>query len=823
MQKIADIYINIPVKSISQAYSYIIPEKFDIVKIGCRVLVPFGNRLLEGFIIALYSEEEFKNKAHDEKIFSKLKEIADIIDIEPWFTIGMYKTAKWLANFYLCSIGEAMRLFIPGKNSVKIRPIYNIAHKADEKSLDNMAVEFKNLYEYIKAYKDADLLTLRRSFGSKEILMPLLDKLLAKNLITRSYTYDLQAKKIYVNYAVLNISTDSETVEKCLAKLKRKNTQRRALKYLIHKNSCSFEELTAEKISSAIIKALESENFVRIEKRQILRDSYKNMVVNEIAKRKLTTEQEQAIAKIEANTKVGKNKFLLFGVTGSGKTQIYIEISLKMRAKGKQVLILVPEIVLTGQLVMSFKEYFKDDVAVIHSRLSISERNDTFFRIRTQKVGVIIGARSAIFAPFEDLGLIVMDEEHDSSYKQDESPRYHSHDIVEEMTKIYNAVLIMGSATPSLESFYKATKNNPKYTLLTMKERIDNIPLPQIEGVDMREELRRGNRKIISYKLQELISKTLAKKQQLIIMLNRRGFSTFVMCRSCGHVIKCKQCNLSMVYHRRGILQCHHCDIIESVPDICPKCSSRYIKFFGTGTEKLEEELNALFPTARIIRLDRDTTGKKFAHQNILKQFRQGHYDILLGTQMVAKGHDIPNVTGVGIISADSSLNIPDFRASERCFDLITQTAGRAGRGQEKGKVVVQTYNLEHYAVQYGIKQDYLSFYQEEIAMRKIMYFPPFSNLIKLVIQQNSEENALKKANYIKAELQKYIAKDGVQAVKIEILGPAPAVISQFKGIYRFNLLIKTNDLALTRQYLQKLNLDKDLSTIIDINPININ
>ena len=466
---------------------------------------------------------------------------------------------------------------------------------------------------------------------------------------------------------------------------------------------------------------------------------------------------------------------------------------------------------------MSFKQYFADDVAVIHSRLSVNERNDTFWRIRTGQVGVIIGARSALFAPFESLGLIVMDEEHDASYKQDESPRYHAHDVAEKMAQIYNAVFLLGSATPSLESFYKA--QNGEYVLLTMKERIDHIPLPVIEGVDMREELRRGNRKILSRRLKELIEDTLAQKRQIIIMLNRRGFSTFVMCRSCGYVIKCRQCNLPLVYHRQGKLQCHHCDITEPVPDICPKCSSRYIKFFGSGTEKLEEELAQTFPQARIIRLDRDTTGRKFAHQDILKQFRAGLYDILLGTQMVAKGHDIPNVTGVGIISADSSLNLPDFRASERTFALITQTAGRAGRGQEKGHVVLQTYNLEHYAVQCGIKQDYPSFYEEELALRKMLYYPPFCHLIKLVFQNETEAAAFTLAEKFKYEMEHYFSGND----NIKIMGPAPALISKFKDIYRFNLLIKTNDLTVVNEFLRRKNVDTDNNITIDVNPINTN
>ena len=669
---------------------------------------------------------------------------------------------------------------------------------------------------YLKAYKNADLLMLRHSFGTNEEnadFMSDLEKLIAKNYVTRSYIYHNQAKKIYIDYAVLN-TTVNETV---LTVLKRRPAQKKALLYLNEVKESRTSNLKQHGISSATLKALVNLNYIRMEKRQLLRDSYKNMLVDKVQERTLTKEQQTALNIIEEKRQQGQKKFLLFGVTGSGKTQIFIETALKIRACGRQVLILVPEIVLTGQLVMSFKQYFVNDVAVIHSRLSVNERNDTFWRIRTGQVGIIIGARSALFAPFENLGLIVMDEEHDASYKQDESPRYHAHDVAEKMAQIYDALLLLGSATPSLESFYKA--QNREYILLTMRERIDRIPMPYIEYVDMREELKTGNRKILSRKLQELIEITLAKKQQLIIMLNRRGFSTFVMCRSCGYVIKCPQCNLPLVYHRRGVLQCHHCDITEPVPDICPNCQSRYIKFFGSGTEKLEEELSQTFPHARIIRLDRDTTGRKFAHQDILKQFKAGLYDILLGTQMVAKGHDIPNVTGVGIISADSSLNLPDFRASERTFALITQTAGRAGRGHEQGHVVLQTYNPEHYAVQCGIKQDYLGFYQEEVKLRRMLYYPPFCHLIKLTFQNEIEALALKTADDFKTEMERYFS----DSINVKIMGPAPALISKFKNSYRFNLLIKTDDFSAVNNFLRQKKIDTNTNVTIDINPINTN
>ena len=806
MEKTADIYINIPVKSIAKPYTYLVPEQFDFLKAGCRVLVPFGGRLMEGFIIKIHDTSADLDTA-------RLKAVKDVLDTQPWFTPNMYATAKWMADFYLCSLGETMRLFIPGKNSVKIRPVFNINETdLSAEKLAKLPTGQKQLLVYLKAYKNADLLTLRRSFGAGENFTADLEKLIAKNYVTRSYIYHSHAKKIYVEYAVLNAAVD-ETV---LDTLKRKPAQKKALLYLNEIKESSAYDLKQHGISAAALKALAELGYIRLEKRQKLRDSYKNMLTAKAAKRTLTPEQQNALNIMKEKIGQGQKKFLLFGVTGSGKTQIYIETALKVRADGRQVLILVPEIVLTGQLVMSFKQYFADDVAVIHSKLSVNERNDTFWRIRTGQAGIVIGARSALFAPFDNLGLIVMDEEHDASYKQDESPRYHAHDVAEKMAQIYDAIFLLGSATPSLESFYKA--QNGEYTLLTMRERIDNIPMPYIEGVDMREELKSGNRKILSRKLQELIEATLAKKQQLIIMLNRRGFSTFVMCRSCGHVIKCPQCNLPLVYHRRGVLQCHHCDITEPVPDVCPNCQSRYIKFFGSGTEKLEEELAQVFPQARIIRLDRDTTGRKFAHQDILKQFKAGLYDILLGTQMVAKGHDIPSVTGVGIISADSSLNLPDFRASERTFALITQTAGRAGRGHEQGHVVLQTYNLEHYAVQCGMKQDYLSFYQEEIQMRKMLYYPPFCHLIKLTFQNEIEEKALKAASDLKTQAEQYFNN-----MNIKIMGPAPALVAKFKDIYRFNLLIKTDDLEIVNKFLRQKKIDTDKNITIDINPINTN
>ena len=474
----------------------------------------------------------------------------------------------------------------------------------------------------------------------------------------------------------------------------------------------------------------------------------------------------------------------------------------------------MPEIALTGQVVLAFKAYFPDDLVVMHSRLSLAERNDAIIRVRRQEAGIIIGARSALLTPADDIGLIILDEEQDMSYKQDESPRYHARVVAEKLAGLHDAILLLGSATPSMESYYRARTG--ELTLLTMPKRIGDMPLPVVHCVDMRQELRMGNRHIISGALRQLIERTIARHQQVIIMLNRRGFSTFVMCRSCGEVIRCRYCGLPLVYHRSGRLLCHHCDVQEPVPDVCPKCGSRYIKYFGSGTEKLEQELRELVPSARVIRMDRDTTTTKFAHQDILASFRRQEYDILLGTQMVAKGHDIPNVTAVGVISADSSLNMPDFRAAERCFMLITQTAGRAGRHGLRGEVVIQTYNPDHYAVTCGIRQDYEGFFAKELTLRKELFYPPYSRLIKLLYQSEDEEKARQEATTLIHHFEQFFA--GVSEQKI--IGPSPAMIACFRGVYRFVVLIKTGNLPAAQAFLRQEGLHLRTDVAIDIDPL---
>ncbi len=529
----------------------------------------------------------------------------------------------------------------------------------------------------------------------------------------------------------------------------------------------------------------------------------------------LTAAQQTAADALRAGIAAGGFRgFLLHGVTGSGKTRVYIETARAVRAAGRQVIVLVPEIALTGQLITEFQKVFAHDIVVLHSQLSHAERNDSIFRVRRGEAGIIIGARSALFTPAENVGAIILDEEQDMSYKQDESPRYHARVVAEIFARRHEALLVLGSATPSLESY--ARGRGGELTLLSMPERIGSQPLPKVRAVDMREELRRGRRTVISLPLRELLTETLARCEQAIIMLNRRGYATFIMCRSCGAVITCAQCSLPLVYHANGTLVCHHCDLRAPVPEICPQCGSRYIKYFGSGTEKLEEELRQLLPEARIVRMDRDTTGRKLAHEEILTKFRRRDFDILLGTQMVAKGHDLPGVQSVGIVSADASLNLPDFRAAERCFMLITQTAGRAGRHGARGEVIVQTYNPEHYAVKTAIRQDYEAFAEQELALRRELFYPPFSRLVKLLFHDPNRERVWNEANTFAASFQNTFAgRAGCM-----VIGPSPALIEKERGAYRFIVLIKTDALAEIQAFLRERSIHLRDDIAIDMDPV---
>ena len=821
----ADVFVNIPVKSIAQSFTYRVPDALASAGVGWRVFVPFGGRKVEGFVVATAEKTEQEIAAYG----YELKDILALVDEEPWFTPVLLQAAQWLADFYLCSLAEIMRLFMPGKSGLKITASYVVDEtKEQHKLLSEPA--YHALYDYVAANGPVSRAALRKALPELAGVLPaLLEKLTTAHVLTKEYAAEKRDNALYERYFVLREPLTPER-ERAFA---RRKAQLALWKYLAeHGGTASMKAIEQAGSTAATAKKLAEAGVAVIRRRRVLRDSYADGKRGH-EPRALTGEQRIVVEAIRPSLEAGVyHGFLLYGVTGSGKTQVYIELARLVRARGRKAVVLVPEIALTGQLVRAFQSYFAGDIIVMHSRLTLAERNDAVLRVRRGEAGIIIGARSALFTPADDVGLIILDEEQDASYKQDESPRYHARVVAEELAHLHHAVLLLGSATPSLETYHRARTG--ELTLLTMRHRVGDIPLPEVSCVDMREELRRGNRHIISRPLEALIQQTVAAHEQLIIMLNRRGYSTFVMCRSCGAVITCPDCGLPLVYHetKRGkLLLCHHCDIRMPVPDVCPKCGSRYIKYFGSGTEKLERELHTLVPSARVVRMDRDTTGGKFAHQEILNRFRRGDYDILLGTQMVAKGHDIPNVTAVGIISADASLNRPDFRAAEHCFMLITQTAGRAGRHiehaehGERGRVLVQTYNTEHYAVQCGIRQDYEGFYQKEIALRQALGYPPFTRLVKLLFQNGKEAVAKQHAvAFVTAFRQRFPQEDaaslGTPPTGSTVIGPAPALIANFRGVYRFVVLIKAVNLAEVQAFLRAQGLHLRTDVAIDIDPL---
>ena len=813
--RIADVYINIPIKSIAQAFSYILPANLANVNTCWRVLVPFGGRDIEGFVVQVYSETEYSQR--ENYPLEKLKAVKAAVDEEPWFNPVVLEVSQWLAKFYLCSPGEIMRLFMPGKSGLRIQLQYEAVQTEGENMLLLVDV-YRQVYEVLqqgiasKKQLREGLLQAGREEAAAQ-LDKVLEGLLRHGLAKRVYQASQRAKENTVPYLVL----PAPMTEAKLQSIEKKKRGQIALAQWLYqdgRSEYSLAELKKQGFYPLVIKGLCGSGLADLEQRRVLRDSYGNFgqagTVEE-----LTQEQQQAVAQLSHQLAEKTYKpYLLYGITGSGKTQVYIEAVKQVRQQGRIAMVLVPEIALTGQVVQAFKAYFGQDIIVMHSRLSINERNDAILRARTGEAGIIIGARSALFVPVENVGIIIMDEEQDNSYKQDESPRYHARVVADKLAQLHGAVLLLGSATPSLETYYHAIKGD--YGLLRLTKRIGNMPLPQIQCADMRQELKMGRRSVISQPLQQLILDTLAKKEQLILMLNRRGFSTFVMCRSCGETIKCPQCTMPLVYHRDGRLLCHHCDIQMPVPDTCPKCGSHYIKYFGSGTEKLEQELSQLVPQARIVRMDRDTTSRKFAHTEILDKFRRGEYDILLGTQMVAKGHDIPNVTGVGILSADSTLNMPDFRAAERVFMLITQTAGRAGRGEIPGRVVVQCYNPEHFAVQTGMAQNYGEFFKQEMRLRQALFNPPYSRLIKLIFQSPQEQEAKKMAIDLRDAYQAVFGDSTIY----QAVGPAPAMMSCLRGVYRYVLLLKTGDIWGVLDFLRQQGMAGNMQVAVDIDPL---
>ena len=575
-------------------------------------------------------------------------------------------------------------------------------------------------------------------------------------------------------------------------------------------------ELTKNKEFSlySINKLIEKE-ILKIEEQIVFR--YNTRKYENESNKVLTEEQKNAINKILNESNL---KYLIKGVTGSGKTEVYMRLVSETLNKGKGAIVLVPEIALTPQMIERFKGRFGTDVALFHSRLSDGERFDEWYRVKEGKAKLVIGARSALFLPVQDLGLIIIDEEHENTYKSEHNPKYHAREVSEFICELKNCKLIMGSATPSIESYYKALQG--EYELIEMHSRANGKEMPKMEIVDMREELKNRNLSMFSRKLFAAIEETLNKKKQLILFLNRRGYSTFISCRSCGYVFKCPECDVSMTYHKNGYLICHYCGRAEKASKVCPKCNSKYVKFFGAGTERVEQEVKKYFPKARVLRMDVDTTRHKNSHESIYNSFKNGEADILIGTQMVSKGLDFKNVVLVGVLAADMSLNIPDYRAAERTYQIITQVAGRAGRGEDEGRVIVQSYTPDHYSLKYSKEENYEDLFKEEINLRRLMGNPPFGKILIINVSSRFEEKLKTFMYTLEENLKKLILEE------VTLLGPVPCIITKLKDNYRWQIIIKgniTDDMSKKVKdtlYLLNKSVYNEIRVSIDINPNNM-
>ena len=595
-----------------------------------------------------------------------------------------------------------------------------------------------------------------------------------------------KVKKAEVRTVTLKISEQEAAQKKELFEKKHQVARLRLIDELIKEGSIDYRLVTGKlNISAATIKALCESGMIEIESKRMYRNTVKASAPE--AAKTLTEEQKEIVDDFVSEYEAGKRgTYLLFGVTGSGKTEVYMEMIENVVSKGRQVIVLIPEISLTYQTVMRFYKRFNDRVSTLHSKLSDGERYDQFERAKNHEIDIMIGPRSALFTPFDNLGLIVIDEEHEHTYKSENMPKYHAREVAGELARLHNASVVLGSATPSIESFYRAQKG--EYKLYELENRVNGAKLAKVRTVDLREELKRGNKSIFSMQLKEAIEDRIQRNEQVMLFLNRRGYAGFISCRSCGEVVKCPHCDVSLNRHRNGKLVCHYCGYEQDEVKVCPKCSSRYIGGMKAGTEAVEEQVKKMFPQARVLRMDADTTKQKDDYEKVLSCFANREADILVGTQMIVKGHDFPYVTLVGILAADLSLNGNDYRAGERTFELLVQAAGRAGRADREGEVIIQTYQTDHYAVVNAARQNYRDFYSEEIGFRKMLMYPPCGHMLAIMVESKNEDVAKNFADSLAGSLRDDIIKGVV------LIGPTAATVKKISDIYRYMIYLKSLD-----------------------------
>jgi primosomal protein N' (replication factor Y) len=794
-----------------KTYCYNIPdEMLQDVFPGKRVYAPFGNRELTGVIIEITEKAGYKG----------IKDIIDILDLNPLISKEMLILTQWMAEYYLAAWGQVIQLALPrGIEEFSKQIIF------PRKDVDLDAVQLTEKQRYLLNIVDLEPgktpIFYRQKFGYAGFYYHL-HVLRKKRLIAIDYQRTgARVKKLYRRF----VFTCQDFMDK-IGEFRKRNELAEKLKPFIGKPTLYSDFKKDTHFSLPKIKRLIDKNIIKLESGEVIR-KYQTEYHEQALKLKLTLEQERVLTSIKQTLEAGRFMVhLLHGITGSGKTQIYLDAIKFVLDRGKSAIVLIPEISLTPQTVARFENYFPGIIAVFHSKMSLGERYDVWRRVYNQELSIVIGPRSALFMPLTNVGIIIVDEEHDDSYKQNNSiPRYNARDVAIYRARMNNAVVILGSATPSVSSYYNACRG--KYKLLELPSRISDASLPEVNLIDMKGISKtEGSSTIFSPLLIKKIQVCLERGEQIIILQNRRGHSSFLQCTDCGFIIRCRNCDIPLTYHKYNkTVQCHYCGYLETASAVCPKCRNEHIKYSGIGTQKVELELKSIFPGIRILRMDLDTTSEKMAHARILKQFKKGEADILMGTQMIAKGLDFPNVTLVGVISADIGLSFPDYRSAERTFQLLTQVAGRSGRGNKKGEVIIQSHFISHFAIRLAGNHDYTGFYNEEIKIRERLTYPPFCRLINIKIHANE----LTKAVSISREIG-YILKKNSKAL-FEVVGPAPAQLSKIKNQYRWHLIIKINikkDISgrRTKQIIyNKLgpyihNKNKEYDVIIDTDPV---
>jgi primosomal protein N' (replication factor Y) len=767
--KYLNVAFNLPVDKL---FTYSVPPVLHSqVGLGKRVLAPFGSRQLTGYIVGFCDEE-----------VSRIKDIIDVLDERPLLGPKLLELTRRTAKYYLSSWGACLACALPKGIDIKSQRIVSLTSQAEEIFAAAEEISHKTEGEVLALLQQEGRLAfsqLKKKINSKKLLSAVLG-LQKKGLLRLESTLSSpRAKPLTQKY--YRLIKPAATTAQELRNLDRRAPKQAAILSLLLRQGeeVAFQQLQAAGFSRTSIDSLVAKELVGVIERPCVRRAYNEAVAPSSAPKLLASQQAVVALAADGLKRRQFTPILLHGVTGSGKTEVYLNSIEQALMLGRQALVLVPEISLTAQLWQRFYSRFGDRVAVLHSHLSDGERFDEWRRLWRGEADIALGARSAVFAPLADVGLIVVDEEHATSYKQENPPRYHARDVALVRGRLEQAIVILGSATPSLESYYRCGSNG--YQLASLPKRIEDRPLPQVEIVDMRHQ---SGEEFLSTRLIEALGQRLERGEQSLLFLNRRGYAPFILCGECGQMLNCPHCSVSLTYHRQGRARCHYCGYSVIPPRSCPTCKKDRLKYYGQGTQRLETQLKALLPEARIARMDRDSTTRKGAHWQIFSKLQKREIDILIGTQMVTKGFDLPGITLVGVVAADLGLGMPDFRAGERTFQLLTQVAGRAGRGDIPGEVVIQSYNPQHYSIQAAKLHHYQQFYDQEIKYRRNLHYPPVTGMLNLFLTGGQERQVAQAARWLAGKLRQ-------QSAGIQLLGPCPATIVKLKGKFRWQIILK--------------------------------